>query len=230
VITIKKIKWYFWIIGIAVIALIIVFGGKLYMPKDNTKELAEVQIKDYQGEKLSSIAEFQENSIKGPQYVDINNYKLSITGLVNNEEQYTYDKVINDYQSYSKVVTLYCVEGWNVKLLWEGVLIKDLLNEAGIRQDANTVIFHCYDGYTTSLSLDFVISHNILLAYKMNDITIPKARGYPFMVVAEAKLGYKWAKWVTGIELSNNSDYKGYWESAGYSVNGDLNPDENINP
>lgn len=50
------------------------------------------------------------------------------------------------------------------------------------------------------------------------------------MVVAEDKLGYKWAKWVTGIELSNNPDYKGYWESAGYSVSSDLNPDEYINP
>lgn len=61
--------------------LIIIFGGKIYMPKDNTKELAEVQIKGYQDEKLSSIAEFRENSIKGSQYVDINTYKLSITGV-----------------------------------------------------------------------------------------------------------------------------------------------------
>ena len=41
-------------------------------------------------------------------------------------------------------------------------------------------------------------------------------RGYPFQVVAEDKLGYKWAKWVTGIEVSNDADYRGYWESRGY--------------
>jgi DMSO/TMAO reductase YedYZ molybdopterin-dependent catalytic subunit len=51
---------------------------------------------------------------------------------------------------------------------------------------------------------------------------MPPERGYPFAVVAEDKWGYKWAKWVVEIELSNNSDYKGHWESNGYSKAGDL--------
>jgi len=56
----------------------------------------------------------------------------------------------------------------------------------------------------------------------MNNVTIPPERGYPFMVVAESKWGYKWIKWVTKIEISNNTSYQGYWESRGYSNNGDL--------
>jgi len=42
--------------------------------------LSAVEIKDYQGEKLGSINDFRENSIKGPQYVDRNTYHLDITG------------------------------------------------------------------------------------------------------------------------------------------------------
>ena len=42
------------------------------------------------------------------------------------------------------------------------------------------------------------------------------------MVVAESKWGYKWIKWVTKIEVFNNTSYQGYWESRGYSNNGDL--------
>jgi DMSO/TMAO reductase YedYZ molybdopterin-dependent catalytic subunit len=61
-----------------------------------------------------------------------------------------------------------------------------------------------------------------LLAYTMNGVTLPAERGFPFVVVAEAKWGYKWVKWVTEIELSNDPTYKGYWESFGYSNNGDL--------
>jgi DMSO/TMAO reductase YedYZ molybdopterin-dependent catalytic subunit len=57
----------------------------------------------------------------------------------------------------------------------------------------------------------------------MNNITLPAERGFPFQLVAESKWGYKWIKWVTEIELSDNLNYKGYWESRGYSNNGNLN-------
>jgi DMSO/TMAO reductase YedYZ molybdopterin-dependent catalytic subunit len=55
------------------------------------------------------------------------------------------------------------------------------------------------------------------LAFNANGVTLPKDLGYPFMVVAENKYGYKWAMWVTEIELSDNAQYKGFWESQGYS-------------
>jgi DMSO/TMAO reductase YedYZ molybdopterin-dependent catalytic subunit len=52
---------------------------------------------------------------------------------------------------------------------------------------------------------------------------MPDERGFPFAVVAESKWGYKWIKWVTSIELSNDTSYRGYWESNGYSKEGNLN-------
>jgi DMSO/TMAO reductase YedYZ molybdopterin-dependent catalytic subunit len=51
----------------------------------------------------------------------------------------------------------------------------------------------------------------------MNNVTIPPERGFPFELVAESKYGYKWIKWVTSIELSNDTEYLGFWESRGYS-------------
>jgi DMSO/TMAO reductase YedYZ molybdopterin-dependent catalytic subunit len=53
----------------------------------------------------------------------------------------------------------------------------------------------------------------------MNGIDLPAERGYPFQVVAEDKFGYKWAKWVTSIEVSDDENFKGYWESRGYDNN-----------
>lgn len=186
------------------------------------KELKGVEIRNYQGERLDSVNNFRENSIKGPQQVNITDYTLEITGLVDKGKNYTYDEVLA-YDAYSKVVTLYCVEGWDAKILWQGVLIKDLLAEAGIKKGALTVIFYAYDGYSSSLPLDYVMNNNILLAYKMNNVTLPPERGYPFQVVAEDKWGYKWVKWVTRIELSGDLDYKGFWEERGYSNDGNLN-------
>jgi len=189
---------------------------------DETKELKPVEVREYKGEKLSSVNDFRENSIKGPQYVDIEDYKLEIGGLVNDPKDYTYDEVIAQNQSYKKVVTLDCVEGWSVSILWEGILVGDLLRESNPLSDAKVVIFHAYDGYTTSLPLDYVTDNDIIMAYEMNDITIPAERGFPFQLVAESKWGYKWIKWITKIELSDDVNYRGFWETRGYSNSGDL--------
>ncbi len=185
-------------------------------------DLGEVEIREYEGQDLSSIDAFRENSIKGPQYVDNETYRLTITGLMNKELEYTYDDVISDHQIYKKVVKLYCVEGWNVNIFWEGVLVKDLLEEAQVDPEATTVIFYAYDGYSTSLPLDYIIDNNIMIAHKMNNVTLPPERGYPFQLVAESKWGYKWIKWITAIQVSNNEEYRGYWETRGYSNNANL--------
>ena len=189
---------------------------------DDTEILAPNEIREYEGVDLSSINTFRENSIEGPQEVDVESYTLGVTGLVVNSASYTYDEVLNRYQHYKKVVTLDCVEGWSVTILWEGLLVKDLLAEADPLADAEVVIFHAYDGYTTSLPLDYMMDNDILVAYKMNDVVLPPERGFPFQLVAEGKWGYKWIKWITEIELSDDANYRGYWESRGYSNSADL--------
>jgi DMSO/TMAO reductase YedYZ molybdopterin-dependent catalytic subunit len=186
-------------------------------------QLDGVEVREYQGEKLSSVNDFSENSIKGPQYVNKTTYQLKITGLVKTPKSYTYEEVLNSYQHYKKVVTLDCVEGWSVTILWEGILVSDLIDESEPLSNATVVIFKAIDGYTTSFPLNYIQSNNIILAHRMNNVTIPPERGFPFQLIAESKWGYKWIKWVTEIEVSNNTQYKGYWESRGYSDSGDLN-------
>ena len=203
---------------IALVVVLVVFGPE----SGNVEELEGVEVREYKGENLSSINAFRENSIKGPQYVDIETYELEITGLVANPTSYKYDEVVGDNENFKKVVRLNCVEGWAVNLLWEGVLVRDVLEEASPLPEANTIIFHAYDGYTTSFPLEYVEMFDILMAYKMNEVTLPPERGYPFQLVAESKWGYKWIKWITKIELSDDENYRGYWESRGYSSSGDL--------
>jgi DMSO/TMAO reductase YedYZ molybdopterin-dependent catalytic subunit len=186
------------------------------------KDLGYVEIREYEGIDLSSINAFRENSIRGPQHIDTEGYRLTVTGLVNNELEYTYDDIISNYPVFEKVVTLHCVEGWSVTILWEGILVKDLIEEAGVEPNATTVIFYAYDGYSTSVPLDYIVDNNILMAYKMNNVTLPPERGFPFQLVAESKWGYKWIKWITEIELSDNEDYRGFWESRSYSNDGNL--------
>jgi DMSO/TMAO reductase YedYZ molybdopterin-dependent catalytic subunit len=163
---------------------------------------------------------FRENSINGPQDVARATYRLRVDGKVAVPATYRYEDVVTKETTYTKVVTLNCVEGWSVKVLWEGVLLSDLIDRAKPTADATTVVFHAEDGYTTSLPLDYIRSNKILLAYRMNGLELPRERGFPFQVVAQDRWGYKWCRWVTRIELSSDPKYLGYWEQRGYSQQG----------
>jgi len=63
---------------------------------------------------------------------------------------------------------------------------------------------------------------NIIIAYKMNGLTLPPERGFPFELVSESQYGYKWIKWITKIELTDNPNYLGFWESRGFPNNATL--------
>ena len=207
----------------AIIMFLIIIGISAYnYPTNQPPQLYPEEIRDYQGQDLSSIADFRENSIKGPQYVNESNYRLEITGLVNRTIEYSYADVLEKFQSYQKVTILHCVEGWSVTILWEGFLVSDLLKDAGVDPSAVGVIFYAYDGYSTELPLDYINSNNILIAYKMNGLVLSPERGYPFQLVAQNQYGYKWIKWITTIEVTDNPDYLGYWESRGYPNNATL--------
>ena len=176
----------------------------------------EGEIKEYQGARLDPAIGPRDNSIKGVQHVDINGYTLTIDGLVDTPVSLTYDQV-KALDAYERLITLHCVEGWDATVLWKGVLLEDLMNKAGVKPEAVTVIFSAVDGYTTSLSLSTIKEKHLILAYQANGLDLPPEMGYPFIVVAEDKLGYKWARWVNRITLSDDANYLGYWEQRGYS-------------
>lgn len=213
--------WYLIIFLIVVGAAVIFYILNQPTSESRIKRLQASEVREYQGEKLSSIVDLLNVSIRGTQNIDIGKYKLEITGLVETPKQLTYNQVLA-FQKYSKVVQINCVEGWSAKILWEGVLLKDLLNSADVKPEANTVIFYAADGYTTSLPLDYILNNDILLADKINNVTLPPEKGFPLQLVAEQKWGYKWIKWLTKIELSDDVNYKGTYERAGYSNQGDL--------
>jgi DMSO/TMAO reductase YedYZ molybdopterin-dependent catalytic subunit len=123
---------------------------------------------------------------------------------------------------------LNCVEGWKFTAKWTGPALNAIFNDAKVRPEAKIAIFYTADvpeGYT-SLDLSYIRDNNIIIAMKDNDVTLPDDRGFPFQVVAMSKFGYKWAKWVTRIELSSNTSFRGYWESYGYDNNADINGPE----
>jgi DMSO/TMAO reductase YedYZ molybdopterin-dependent catalytic subunit len=161
-----------------------------------------------------------DNSIKGPQQVSSESYRLKILGLVASPQTLTYQQVLA-LPIHKRAITLHCVEGWDDHLLFEGILLKDLLALAKPRPGVRTIIFYAADGYSSSLSFEEVNRLKLMLAYKINDRVLDAKRGFPFQVVAESRLGYKWVKWVERIELSDQP-YQGFWEKRGYDNQADV--------
>jgi DMSO/TMAO reductase YedYZ molybdopterin-dependent catalytic subunit len=182
--------------------------------------LAPGEVTEYHGKNLDPASSIPEIGIKGTMQVDVATYRLAVDGLVARPLSLRYEEVLALPQA-EKAITLHCVEGWTATALWSGSLLAEIIDRAGPSPEANTVIFACADGYSTSLPLADIRQRDLILASKINGIVLPASLGFPFMVAAEAKWGYKWAKWVTSITLSSDPSYKGTWEETGYNVNGD---------
>jgi len=189
----------------------------------STLSLYPEEVTQYQNQSLTPISdflgEFIATSINGTPNINQSTYRLTITGLVKQTVNYTYTDVVNSFQAHEEVVRIICVEGWSATVLWQGVSISNLLQDAGVSPKANTLIFYAADGYSTALPLSYVEQNNIIIAYKMNNVTLPAQAGFPFILVAQNQYGYKWIKWLTEIDVSNNTGYLGYWESRGYPNN-----------
>ncbi|MCJ7545476.1 MAG: molybdopterin-dependent oxidoreductase [Deltaproteobacteria bacterium] len=206
----NKMKYLIWILSMLVAMVAIVCLATE----------AEREIREYQGKRLDAFDRAYDNSIKGPQRVDIKQYRLRITGLVQAPQSLTYPEVLR-LPAVKRAITLNCVEGWNEHLLFEGVRLADLLALTKPKKGVRFIIFYAADGYSSSLTYDYVTRLDVMLAAKINGKVLDAKRGFPFQVVAESKLGYKWVKWVTRIELSDKP-YKGYWEERGYDNEADV--------
>ena len=179
------------------------------------------ELTQYGGKQLTPASGFETQTVSSVPQVDSGTYALAIGGLVNQQKTYSYADLLN-MASVQRVVTLNCVEGWNATALWQGVSLNSLLQNAGVMPAAKTVIFKSQDGDSTSFTVDDVDGNDFLIAYKINGIPLTADRGYPTRLIADTKWGYKWIKWITSIELSDQ-DYEGYWETNGYSNVGNLN-------
>lgn len=213
-------------VGLSAAALALLASGCVARPPKTassvptTEQVAKSQLLIYQGQKLDSIAVSRENSIAGPQYVDIKAWSLAVDGLVEKPIAYKYPELLSTFPHVKHVARLDCVEGWGETQLWEGIAVKDVLNASVAKPGAKVVILHAHDGYTTSFPLEYLLADDRLLVFSLNGVVLTAERGYPLRLAVWDKWGYKWIRWVERLELSADTGYRGYWESRGYSNDG----------
>ncbi|SES29924.1 Oxidoreductase molybdopterin binding domain-containing protein [Tranquillimonas rosea] len=119
-----------------------------------------------------------------------------------------------------------CVEGWSAIGKWTGVPLGTVLDSVRLRPEARYIVFRCADDfsgmpYYESLDLRDAFHPQTILAYGMNDADLPLGHGAPLRLRVERQLGYKHAKFLTGVEavasLSGiGRGQGGFWEDAGF--------------
>jgi DMSO/TMAO reductase YedYZ molybdopterin-dependent catalytic subunit len=173
------------------------------------------------GAKLRPAQDGPVRSALGEPEIQLDSFQLHIDGLVEQPQSLNWNTLLALPPVYSDTLLMYCVEGWEVWGNWKGILIQDLLNQAQVAGEGKYVRFHCLDGYTTALPIAYLKKYRGILAYEVNGNFLTKTDGFPLRVVAFGKFGYKWAKWVTRMEILSDSQI-GYWENHGYSDRADV--------
>ncbi len=160
--------------------------------------------------------------------VSKDSWRLKIGGMVDNPMELTFDDLLARPQ-VERYITLSCVSnpiGGDLigNALWQGVLLRDVLDEAGVQPEATQIVSRSIDDWTAGTPTDVVMDgRDAMLAIAMNGEPLPARHGYPVRMVVPGLYGYVSAtKWVTEIELTRWEDYDAYWVPRGWSKNGPI--------
>jgi DMSO/TMAO reductase YedYZ molybdopterin-dependent catalytic subunit len=163
------------------------------------------------------------------------NWRLTVDGLVSTPLSLSVAQ-LRALPSRTQITRHDCVEGWSAIAQWTGAPLGMLLKAAGVAPNARYVVFHCADNldgepakggaqapgqYYESIGMADAFHPQTILAYAMNGRPLDVAHGAPIRLRVERQLGYKQAKYVKRIEVTNTlhnlyMGKGGYWEDRGY--------------
>lgn len=147
--------------------------------------------------------------------IDLTAWRLTVDGLVKQRGDYT----LRDLASLPKLsqnTKHVCVEGWDVVGNFGGARISDFLKMIGADITARYLYFECADDYYESLDMATAMHPQSLLCYEMYGKPLERGHGAPLRLRLPTKIGYKSAKYLTRLSVTNVLQRQGYWEDQGY--------------
>jgi DMSO/TMAO reductase YedYZ molybdopterin-dependent catalytic subunit len=170
--------------------------------------------------------------------IDVNTWKLSIKGAVENPVEFSYKDLLG-MNTRESDITLACVSNKvGGKLIsngrWTGVMLSDVLAEAGVSREKLTrsseqLVGRSVDGFTTGFRTELALDgREALVAFGLNDSELPLKHGYPVRLVVPGLYGYISAtKWITEIELTD-WDFDAYWIQRTWAKEGPVKTQSRI--
>src|SRR5881394_943673 len=151
--------------------------------------------------------------------VNVDLWHLEVNGLVQNPATYRFQD-LKGFNQIEQETTLMCISngldaGLISNAVWKGLLLRDLLDQAGVMANAARVRLHGVDNYTDTVPLEKAMEPTTLLAYEMNGAPLPDRHGYPMRVIVPGYFGEKNVKWLTRVEVTD-ANAKGFYEAQGW--------------
>ena len=151
--------------------------------------------------------------------VDANLWQLEVTGLVTTPRTYSLQR-LKSLPAVTQETTLMCISngldaGLMSNALWKGVPMVALLDAATPVKGATKVRLHGVDNYTDTFPLEKALDPTTLVVYEMNGETLPDRHGFPARVIVPGYFGEKHVKWITRIEVADDSAV-GFYEKQGW--------------
>jgi DMSO/TMAO reductase YedYZ molybdopterin-dependent catalytic subunit len=134
--------------------------------------------------------------------VDVEQWKLAVTGLVREKKAFTAAEIYA-MPEQEMIIRHICVEGWDYIGQWSGVNLRAFLQAVGADTSAKYVVFHCADGYVETLDMPTALHPQTMLATKYAREILTEPYGFPLRLRTATKLGFKNAKWLVAMEVTN---------------------------
>jgi DMSO/TMAO reductase YedYZ molybdopterin-dependent catalytic subunit len=148
--------------------------------------------------------------------VDFDIWTLTVAGAVRKPGDYKLAQ-IQALPKFTQNTRHVCVEGWDVIGNFGGVRLSDFLAMIGADTTARFVTVECADDYYESLDMATALHPQTLLCYEMYGQPLTREHGAPLRLNIPTKIGYKQAKYLTDLKVTNLLERVGYWEDQGYS-------------
>ncbi|MFA5503921.1 MAG: protein-methionine-sulfoxide reductase catalytic subunit MsrP [Vulcanimicrobiota bacterium] len=176
------------------------------------------------------------------QRIRTDEWTLSVGGAVHKPITYNLDDIAKKFPSRQEICRMRCVEAWSVVLPWDGFPLGDLLNASEPMGSAKFVRFESkldptqFVGqlnkaypwpYFEALRMDEAMHPLCMMAVGMYGQPLPKVNGAPIRLVVPWKYGFKSAKAVIKIELTEEQPQT-FWNvtnPAAYGFWANVNPD-----
>jgi DMSO/TMAO reductase YedYZ molybdopterin-dependent catalytic subunit len=168
----------------------------------------------------SELTPFEKFPINGYDVDDpgviFENWTLTVTGAVQKPGDYKLEQ-IQKLPFYRQNTRHVCVEGWDVIGRFGGARLGDFLAMIGADTSARYVAVECADEYYESLDMATALHPQTLLCWEMYERPLTREHGAPLRLNIPTKVGYKQAKYLTDLKVTNVVEKVGYWEDQGYS-------------
>ena len=155
--------------------------------------------------------------------VDVATWRLRVGGMVDRPFSLSYDDLAALPQVEADI-TLCCVSNEVGGRLvgsarWQGVLLKDLLDRAGVQTGADQLVGRSVDGFTVGFPTSTLDDgRQALVALGMGGEPLPVQHGFPARLVVPGLYGYVSAtKWLEELELTTLDGFDAYWVPRGWS-------------